>query len=254
MSPPIRDGSGNSIGSIRLGDGSEISEVRTGAGDVLFSAIPDSGVMRLTFDNADTSGSTAIDSFNNNDASINGATTGVAGANDTYTTNEAYSFDGNNDFVESNSPTFDESFYNSAHSVAGWINTTSSASSIIFGIFDSSTNDRERAINTGNLTINRFTTGVSGSTTIDDGNWHHVVYTYSGDGSGDMTGYVDGSQDVTATETGSFSAGTQDSIYIGANGLESQQFVSGDLDDIRVYDKELTSTEVNSLYNTGSIL
>jgi len=41
MSPPIRDGSGNSIGSIRLGDGSEISEVRTGAGDVVFSAIHD---------------------------------------------------------------------------------------------------------------------------------------------------------------------------------------------------------------------
>jgi len=46
MSPPIRDGSGNDIGAIRLGDGSEISEVRTGAGDVLFTAttIPDSGV------------------------------------------------------------------------------------------------------------------------------------------------------------------------------------------------------------------
>jgi len=40
MSPPIRDGSGSSIGSIRLGDGSEISEVRTGAGDVVFSAGP----------------------------------------------------------------------------------------------------------------------------------------------------------------------------------------------------------------------
>jgi len=39
MSPPIRDGSGNSIGSIRLGDGSEMAEVRTGAGDVLFGAI-----------------------------------------------------------------------------------------------------------------------------------------------------------------------------------------------------------------------
>jgi len=48
MSPPIRDGSGDSIGAIRLGDGSEISEVRTGAGDVLFSAaapIPDSGLL-----------------------------------------------------------------------------------------------------------------------------------------------------------------------------------------------------------------
>jgi len=40
MSPLIRDGSGSSIGSIRLGDGSEIAEVRTGAGDVLFNAAP----------------------------------------------------------------------------------------------------------------------------------------------------------------------------------------------------------------------
>jgi hypothetical protein len=45
MSPPIRDGSGSSIGSIRLGDGSEISEVRTGAGDVLFSAGPPDNVI-----------------------------------------------------------------------------------------------------------------------------------------------------------------------------------------------------------------
>ena len=45
MSPPIRDGSGSSIGSIRLGDGSEISEVRTGAGDVLFSAGPESTLL-----------------------------------------------------------------------------------------------------------------------------------------------------------------------------------------------------------------
>jgi hypothetical protein len=54
MSPPIRDGSGNDIGAIRLGDGSEISEVRTGAGDVLFSgsAIPDSEDLsaRYSFD------------------------------------------------------------------------------------------------------------------------------------------------------------------------------------------------------------
>ena len=60
MSPPIRDGSGNDIGSIRLGDGSEISEVRTGAGDVLFSAIPDSVVSRpndgRTFSESDRRG------------------------------------------------------------------------------------------------------------------------------------------------------------------------------------------------------
>jgi len=59
MSPPIRDGSGNSIESIRLGDGSEISEVRTGAGDVVFSEfeIPDK---LADYDAAATTSTTSI--------------------------------------------------------------------------------------------------------------------------------------------------------------------------------------------------
>jgi len=73
MSPPIRDGSGDSIGSIRLGDGSGISEVRTGAGDVLFSAIPDSVVTQYRYeDDSDTT--VAIDSVGSNNGDITGAT------------------------------------------------------------------------------------------------------------------------------------------------------------------------------------
>jgi len=53
MSPPIRDGSGNDIGAIRLGDGSEIAEVRTGAGDVLFSAGPESTSTLLAYGSND---------------------------------------------------------------------------------------------------------------------------------------------------------------------------------------------------------
>jgi len=78
MSPPIRDGSGNSIGSIRLGDGSEISEVRTGAGDVVFSAappIPNSAILQVdpvasfssTDDGASITGSIPDESGNGND-------------------------------------------------------------------------------------------------------------------------------------------------------------------------------------------
>jgi len=57
MSPPIRDGSGSSIGSIRLGDGSEIAEVRTGAGDALFRAIPDSEDLNIRTTITEVSGS-----------------------------------------------------------------------------------------------------------------------------------------------------------------------------------------------------
>jgi len=86
MSPPIREGSGSSIESIRLGDGSEISEVRTGAGDVLFSAIPDATVSRyntlLGFSQSDegTSVSSWSDEENNHNISTNVGDASVVGS------------------------------------------------------------------------------------------------------------------------------------------------------------------------------
>jgi len=71
MSPPIRDGSGNDIGAIRLGDGSEISEVRTGAGDVLFSAVPNTQITRPT-DNDSNSVSSKSGLVINPNVSLNG--------------------------------------------------------------------------------------------------------------------------------------------------------------------------------------
>ncbi|AFH22952.1 hypothetical protein OSG_eHP39_00060 [environmental Halophage eHP-39] len=103
MSPPIRDGSGSSIGSIRLGDGSEIAEVRTGAGDVLFSAIPDSEDLKTRYDtrevsfNDNDSVSTFEDQANNNDL--------TAGTAPTYKTNivnsslDVVRFDGSDDYL-----------------------------------------------------------------------------------------------------------------------------------------------------------
>jgi len=77
MSPPIRDGSGSSIGSIRLGDGTEISEVRTGAGDVLFSAgVPDSAVRQFPFPQRSTS--TIVEKLANDDGSVAGSPTNTA--------------------------------------------------------------------------------------------------------------------------------------------------------------------------------
>jgi hypothetical protein len=63
MSPPIRDGSGSSIGSIRLGDGSEISEVRTGAGDVLFLSASGSVVEDFEASRYDDQGLSLSDRF-----------------------------------------------------------------------------------------------------------------------------------------------------------------------------------------------
>jgi len=75
MSPPIRDGSGSSIGSIRLGDGSEISEVRTGAGDVLFSASLNSIVSQYSAKEYNGDNTNIIDVVGTNDVSETGSGT-----------------------------------------------------------------------------------------------------------------------------------------------------------------------------------
>ena len=75
MSPPIRDGSGDSIDSIRLGDGSEISEVRTGAGDVLFSASLNSIVSQYSAKEYNGDNTNIIDLVGSNDVSETGSGT-----------------------------------------------------------------------------------------------------------------------------------------------------------------------------------
>jgi len=252
MSPPIRDGSGSSIGSIRLGDGSEIAEVRTGAGDVLFSAIPDSGVARWTFDDADTSGSTAIDVFGNNDGTINGVTTGVSGANQTFQTAEAYSFDGANDFVSFPSlGIFDGS---QSFSLAAWFRREGSGDQMIISAegeriwrlkYDSGNNALDFNVFDGSSTALFSNTSISLST------FFHAVAVY--DASNGMELYLDGSSEgsnsITLTPN---SVNGENTIGIQGDDQTSKPF-NGVIDDVRIYDKALTDAEVSNLFNTGRI-
>jgi len=106
MSPPIRDGSGNSIGSIRLGDGTEISEVRTGAGDVLFSALPDSARNQYLVGDfsttiwSDSVGTVDIDQIERLtfDSTAFGGKGGVVGGGSDYGVSESMDDFGNNIF------------------------------------------------------------------------------------------------------------------------------------------------------------
>jgi len=84
MSPPIRDGSGSSIGSIRLGDGSEIAEVRTGAGDVLFSAIssPDNPLFQYLYNDTNDTTTVTDESSNNNDGQVANGTSNISYSSD----------------------------------------------------------------------------------------------------------------------------------------------------------------------------
>ena len=98
------------------------------------------------------------------------------------------------------------------------------------------------------------------SATLSDATWHHVVATYSGNGS--QTGikvYTDGSQTTsTQSANGSYSRlrNTSTPVVIGATqDLANANRVFEDrIADCVVFNKEMTSAEVAEIYNSGNVM
>ncbi len=94
-------------------------------------------------------------------------------------------------------------------------------------------------------------TELSSSGSVVDGKWHHVVYSRSG-----ATGtlYVDGVSQGTHTANDTFT-GT-DLWSLGQEfdaGPVASDLYAGGMDDVRIYSRPLSGTEVLNLYNSGSI-
>lgn len=98
-------------------------------------------------------------------------------------------------------------------------------------------------------------TGVSatatGATIANNGVWYHVVGVYDGT---DIRLYVDGSLDSNgASNPASYSGGIFNSssdFQLGARG-DSGQFWDGLVDEAFVFDRALSSTEVNDIFTNG---
>ncbi len=92
--------------------------------------------------------------------------------------------------------------------------------------------------------------GPYGVTDVVDGQWHHIVGVWPGDGT-PATLYVDGGIDaVSGTLTGTINTEGNDPVTIGAqinNGNLGRQW-KGQIDEVRLYDRALNSTEVADLY------
>lgn len=90
---------------------------------------------------------------------------------------------------------------------------------------------------------------VNSTGTISDNNWHHVVASRSGS---TMSFYIDGDSAGTASFSGSFNNNSFD-IWIGNDGVSSPTAGTFDglIDDVRVYNRALTPSEIQRLYNLG---
>ncbi|MBU6320949.1 four helix bundle protein [Patescibacteria group bacterium] len=116
--------------------------------------------------------------------------------------------------------------------------TGGTQSSIIFGFVPS--------------TIEFYASGFSGSDprtgsqiSISDTRWHQVTYTYDGT---TWSGYRDGQQIFSTSRTFSLSTASLDGWYIGSANTFAN-FIKASLDDVRIYNRALSASEVQELYN-----
>jgi hypothetical protein len=215
------------------------------------------------------------ESGNGNNATVNGA---VLTSDRFGNSNAAYSYDGINDYLHGNASSFPSVY----RTIALWFYTTNinvgSAGMQVFGYggdlcgqswlmhMDNSTpltsfftdNSYEVSIGCNNwLTALPF--GVNGSPANPNNNWHHWVAT---NGPGGIDFYFDGNYagGITTSIGNTMVAGKK--FFMGScpdsTGLVAYQDAylnnwNGKLDDIGVWNRQLTQQEITALYNGGTV-
>ncbi len=89
------------------------------------------------------------------------------------------------------------------------------------------------------------------SGTVPDGEWHHVVVTWSA--SGTINVFIDGEFDTEDTfNNPDFSFQGEEFFYLGRGWAGNPGKFSGSIDNLRIYNRSLTSLEVKQLYNRAT--
>lgn len=209
--------------------------------------------------------------FNNNanDESFYGHHGSVSGAIPTQdrfgNANSAYFFDGINDFISaSESAVLDLSTVRQL-TISCWIRKDSSLLSgpaIISKWGASADSDDEWLIwfpnDTLTIQLNPSTTFGStdlqfrDSSDIPLNQWRHIVFVWNGSGiTGKASYYADGVLYRTDTSTVTTIPNTSEPIRIGTFAGAGINYFHGSIDDIRIYRRELSETEIIALYHEG---
>ena len=172
----------------------------------------------------------------------------------------SYNFDGTNDFVEiTDNSSLD--FGTSDFSISGWVKTTSTGAKILnkwtsgdgglggYFVYVASDGKFRARIDDGGDTANTNYVVNSGTTAINDGEWHHFAVVF--DRSTDMRIYTDGVLETTDTNIPSVGdIDTSLNCFIGCNNSGSEDF-DGNISDITVFNKALSLAEVRENMGPG---
>lgn len=198
-----------------------------------------------------------IDSHGTNDGTNNGATRGVTGK-----VNNAFDFDGTNDNI--NIPALGLGT-NGARSISLWFKDEGLATNMYDlyyqGIYDEAGRSFTLSTNIDGSNSRRFSAGSSGIALSTPDNsftttgFTHVVLVYSGSGvfnDASIDIYVNGVSQPLSLLGSQKTLNVPDNYNsIGNNRDANANFVNGIIDEVAIYNRALTSTEVELYYQNG---
>ena len=137
--------------------------------------------------------------------------------------------------------------FSSDMSASAWVNTSQTT---VGNIFSKTYYRLEFAANGilswGVYETSSSSTFVYSTTAINDGQWHHIVVTHKANGNQNI--YVDGQLEGTASAKTGIHTTTHD-FFIGRRNATHSRIMDGNLSNIAVWNTELTSAQVTTLYN-----
>ena len=149
--------------------------------------------------------------------------------------------------------------FNPAFSVAVWVKTTDSTGALVtWGSGDGTGVGGQRQsfrINSGRLRAEHGNGNQQGATTVNDGEWHHIVQTTEPGAEGgalrppDTLLYLDGVEaEYQGNGSGNIFNLTEDAdVRIGGDGAAGGRLLAAEFDDVRVYSRVLTPDEIAEL-------
>jgi len=169
----------------------------------------------------------------------------------------AFAFDGVDDYI--NIDGWKGLLGAPAVSASAWVNTTSTGTADAGGP-DSTNSILEWGpnvagqrfgwrIDAGRLRFEHHGGNVQGDTNLADGEWHHVAVTIKGEVTcsyPDVILWLDGADDTRPTTDPDpvFDLTAHNDARIGSRAASNDRFFTGMIDEVRLYDKELTAEEI----------
>jgi len=178
--------------------------------------------------------------------------------------NRSVEFDGVDDYVDlgdSNDFSFGDGSTDSAFSVSAWVYPTTLGNFIIAAKSASGINEwnfYSYADNQFGIVLYDDSAGSyigrKSATTQPINNWYHIVATYSGNGGSDgINIYVNGSIiNLSNVQSGSYTAMENTTAPLKLGTFASLAWwATGNIDEVAIFDSELTSGNVTTIYNSG---